>query len=189
MQSNVEAGLVDTNDTDLTLLAFSLPCCVMTLFQLTRSLMLRWLWLFRVNSLEWPSAAIGGDLAPSLGGEKKFRRPRFQNYVLVGKNSHFHAQNFKISHDLFLVIDHDFRIFHIFFYIFHIFSACNVIYDPFSTRKTPISGNNSLYDTFLLLCSCFRTHPTNTTFQNIGRTDAWAVPHLNFFGIRPPSPP
>ena len=28
----------------------------------------------------------------------------------------------------------------------------------------------------------------NTTSQNIGGTDAWAVPHLTFWGDRPPVP-
>jgi len=39
-------------------------------------------------------------------------------------------------------------IFIIVFKIFHVFAACNVVYDPFFTRKTPISGNNSLMTTF-----------------------------------------
>ena len=39
-----------------------------------------------------------------------------------------------------------------------------------------------------LLCSCFREHPTNTTSQNIGGTDAWAVPHPNFWGDLPQTP-
>src|SRR6218665_2057352 len=62
------------------------------------------------------------------------------------------------------------------------------IYDPFFTRKTHISENNSLITPFLL-CSCFRTHPTNTTSQNIGGTDAWAVlPPQSFLGTVPQSP-
>jgi len=36
----------------------------------------------------------GGDLAPSLGGRKFFRGPRFLNDVFSGKNVNFHAQNF-----------------------------------------------------------------------------------------------
>ena len=75
-----------------------------------------------------------------------------------GKIVHFH--NPKISDDLFLVIDRDFRIFPIFLKIFHIFAACNVVYDPFFTRKTPIFEKSSLMTPFLL-CSCFRTHPTH----------------------------
>src|SRR6218665_4158491 len=61
------------------------------------------------------------------------------------------------------------------------------VFYRFFTRKKPISENNSLM-THFLLCSCFRTHPTNTTSQNIGVTDAWAVPHLKFWGDRPPVP-
>src|SRR6218665_1091561 len=68
-------------------------------------------------------------------------------------------------------------------------AASNVVSDPFFTRKTPISENNSLMTPFLL-CSCFRTHPTNTTSQNIGGTDAWAVlPTSNFGGTVFPVPP
>src|SRR6218665_2381894 len=50
----------------------------------------------------------------------------------------------------------------------------NVVYDPFLTRKTP----------FLTLFILSRTSD-NTTFQNIGETDAWAVPHLKFWGTVP----
>jgi len=35
--------------------------------------------------------SIGGDLAPSLGDGKNFAD---QNEVFLGKNFHFHAQNF-----------------------------------------------------------------------------------------------
>src|SRR6218665_979320 len=75
--------------------------------------------------------SIGGDLAPSLGDGKNFAD---QEGFFKKKNSIFTA---KISDDLFLVIDHDLRIFP----IFHIFAACNVVFDPFFTRKTPISEN------------------------------------------------
>ena len=34
---------------------------------------------------------------------------------------------------------------------------------------------------------CLTSH--NSTSQNIGGTDAWAVPHLKFGGTVPPSPP
>src|SRR6218665_3316475 len=67
-------------------------------------------------------------------------------------------------------------------------AASNVFSDPFFTRKTPISENNSLMTPFLL-CSHFRTHPTNSTSQNIGGTDAWAVPTSNFWGPSPQAPP
>src|SRR6218665_2894582 len=63
-----------------------------------------------------------------------------------------------------------------------------VIYDPFFTRKTPISENNSFMTPFSTLFVLSRASD-NTTSQNIGRTDAWAVPHLEFLGDRPPVPP
>src|SRR6218665_2992909 len=50
----------------------------------------------------------GGDLAPSLGGGKKFRGPRFLNDVSSGKISIFTD---RISDDLFLVINQVFQIF------------------------------------------------------------------------------
>src|SRR6218665_134991 len=110
-----------------------------------------------------PGTVFGGD-------RKNFRRPRFLNEVFLGKIFTFSCPKFLMT-------------------FFHIFAACNFVYDPFFTRKTPISENNSLL-TLFLLCSCFRTHPTNATSQNIGgRADAWAVPHLTFWEDRPPSLP
>src|SRR6218665_1513259 len=71
-----------------------------------------------------------------------------------------------------------------FSHIFHIFTVCDVIYDPFFTRKPPISEKNFLVHLFALFVLS-----TNTTSQNIGRTDAWAVPHLKYFwGTVPPVP-
>src|SRR6218665_1412385 len=61
-------------------------------------------------------------------------------------------------------------------------------YDPLFTRTTPIPENNSFMTPFFLLCSCFHTLPTNTTSQNIGGTDAWAVPTSNFGGPSPQLP-
>src|SRR6218665_630888 len=58
--------------------------------------------------------------------------------------------------------------------------CCHVIYDPFFTR-------NPLFFTLFVL-SCFRAHPSNITSQNIGGTDALAVPHLKVWGNRPPDP-
>src|SRR6218665_4146773 len=68
-----------------------------------------------------------------------------------------------------------------FAFLSHIFRVCtmqNVVYDPFLTRKTPC---------FTL----FRLSRTsgNTTSQNIGGTDAWAVPHLIFGGGAVPQSP
>src|SRR6218665_689310 len=106
---------------------------------------------------------MGGDLAPNLGGTKKFFRG-----PISGKISIFRV---KISDDIFLVIDlvlsHIFRMF-----------MLNVVYDHFLTRKTQ----------FFTLFMLSRTS-ANTTSQNIGGTNAWAAPHLKFWGDRPPSPP
>src|SRR6218665_82910 len=109
---------------------------------------------------------MGGELAPNLGDQKFFRGP------ISGKISIFRV---KISDDLFLVIDLVLRIFP---FIFRMFTMLNVVYDHFLTRKPP----------FFTLFILSRTSD-NTTSQNIGGTNAWAVPHLKFGGDRPPSPP
>src|SRR6218665_2474 len=61
----------------------------------------------------------------------------------------------------------------------------NVVYDPFLTRTTAIS-EKILYDTFFFTLFVLSRTSDNTTSQNIGGTDAWAVPHLKFLGR--PSP-
>src|SRR6218665_1972605 len=81
----------------------------------------------------------------------------------------------QISDDLFLVIDQVFRIFPFFYQNLRVFTVLNVVYDPVLTRKTP-------FCTLFILSRA----SDNTTSQNIGRTDAWAVPHLEFLGR--PSP-
>ena len=58
----------------------------------------------------------------------------------------------------------------------------------FSSREKPISENNSFLTPLFTLFVLSRTS-NNTTSQNIGGTDAWAVPHLKFWEDRPPSPP
>src|SRR6218665_1653545 len=110
---------------------------------------------------------MGGDLAPNLGGTKKFVRG-----PISGKISIFRV---KISDDLFLVIDLGLWIFPFFSHIFRMFTMLNVVYDHFLTRKPP----------FFTLFILSRTSD-NTTSQNIGRTNVWAVPHLKFW--RGPSP-
>src|SRR6218665_866074 len=61
----------------------------------------------------------------------------------------------------------------------------NVVYDPFLTRTTTISEKN--YDTFFTLFVLSRASD-NTTSQNIGGTDARAVPPPQIGGC-PPCPP
>jgi len=115
-------------------------------------------------------ANSGGDLAPSLGDGKFFRRTQdFWMTFFGGKISIFAA---KISDDQI------FQIFPFFSQIFPKFAMLNVIFDPFLTGKTP----------FLTLFILSRTSD-NTTTLNIGGTNAWAVPHLKFFlGPSPPAP-
>src|SRR6218665_2469757 len=113
---------------------------------------------------------MGGDLAPNLGWTKQFFRG-----PISGKMSVFRV---KISDDLFLVIDLVLRIFPFFSHISRMFTMLNVVYDHFLTRKPP----------FFTLFILSRTSD-NTASQNIGGTNAWAVPHLKFWGDRPPVPP
>src|SRR6218665_3681187 len=105
---------------------------------------------------------MGGDLAPKFGGPKIFRGP------ISGKISIFRV---KISDDLFLVIDLVLRIFLFFSHIFRMFTMLNVVYDHFLTRKPPFS-------TLFILS---RTSD-NTASQNIGGTNAWAVPPPQILG-------
>src|SRR6218665_409333 len=47
------------------------------------------------------------------------------------------------------------------FWIFHIFAICNVVFDPFFTRKTHISKNNSFmtpYFTLFVLSHTYDKH-------------------------------
>src|SRR6218665_1607579 len=83
----------------------------------------------------------------------------------------------KISDYLFLV--RFFRIFPLFSPIFRIFALLKVVHDSFLTRKTPI------FTLFMLS----RTSD-NTTSQNIGGANAWAVPPPQTLGRTvPPVPP
>src|SRR6218665_2301851 len=79
----------------------------------------------------------------------------------------------------FLVIDLVLRIFPFFSHIFRMFTMLNVVYDHFLIRKTQ----------FFTLFMLSRTSD-NTTSQNIGGTNAWAV-HLPQIlgGTVPPSHP
>jgi len=56
------------------------------------------------------------------------------------------------------------------------------------TRKSTISEKNSLTTPISLLCSSFRTRPTTLLLKILGGTNAWAVPHLKFWGTVPPVP-
>src|SRR6218665_3876544 len=79
----------------------------------------------------------------------------------------------------FLVIDFVLRIFPFFSHIFRMFTMLNVVYDHFLTRKPP----------FFTLLILSRTSD-NTASQNIGETNAWAVPPPQILGGNvPPVPP
>src|SRR6218665_3698837 len=79
----------------------------------------------------------------------------------------------------FLVIDLVLRIFPFFSHIFRMFTMLNVVYAPFIARKTQ----------FFTLFMLSRTSD-NTTSQNIGGTNAWAVPPPQILeGPSPPVPP
>jgi len=125
---------------------------------------------------------IGGDLAPSLEGREKMSQTKIFEWRCLGKNVHFHAQNFWWP--LFLVIDHDFSYL---FKIFHIFAACNVIYHPFFTRKLPISEKNFLATSFFTLFVLSHASDKHY-FSKYWGTNAWAVPPPQIWGDRPPSP-
>src|SRR6218665_1419306 len=96
----------------------------------------------------------------------------------------------KISEDLFLVIDHDFRIFPIFLKISHIFAASNVVYDPFFTRKTLISEDNSLMTPFFYSVHAFARVRQTLLLKILGGRMYGPSPHLKFcWGAVRPVPP
>jgi len=117
---------------------------------------------------------IGGDHGAEFGGWKKFRRPRFLDDFY--KKFHFHAQN--IWWPFSLVIDH----------VFRIFTVWTVIFDPFFTRKTPISENNSFDDTFFTLFVLLRAS-NNTTSQNIMGDGCMGLPPPHILGGPSPQSP
>src|SRR6218665_901094 len=116
------------------------------------------------------AVVMGGDLAPNLGGTKNFCCG-----PISGKISIFRV---KFLMTFFLVIDLVLRIFPFFSHIFHMFTMLNVVYDHFLTRKTQ----------FFTLFMLSRTSD-NTTSQNIGGTNAWAVPPPQILGDRSPQSP
>ena len=130
------------------------------------------------QSLSLGLVYIGGDLAPSLGGDQK-------NFWMTFFKEKISISTPKISDDLFLVIDHVFRIFPIFFQIFPIFTVWNVIYEwPFPHEKKSLFQKIIPSWHLFLLCSY------NTTSQNIGGWMHGPSPHLKFFwGTVPPVTP
>src|SRR6218665_2829490 len=128
---------------------------------------------------------IGGDLAPSLGDGKKFRRPRFPRKKLpfFRKKLPFSRPKFLMT---FLVIAHDCRIFLRF--SMSLIAPCNVVYDPFFTRKPPISENNSLMTPFSTLFVLYTHIRQALLLKILGGRIHGPSPTSNFGGS-PPSPP
>src|SRR6218665_260811 len=93
------------------------------------------------------------------GGPKNFFAAQFQEKFPFSDTSN--------RIDFFLVIDLVLGIFPFFSHIFCMFTMLN---DHFLTRKTQ----------FFTLFMLSRTSD-NTTSQNIGGTNAWAVPHFKFW--------
>src|SRR6218665_1991148 len=77
------------------------------------------------------------------------------------------------------------------FLIFRIFTVLNVVYDSFFTRKSTILHyfrKEFLDDTIFCSVRDFARIRQHYTSQNIGGTDAWAVPPPQILGDRPPVP-
>src|SRR6218665_2367413 len=79
----------------------------------------------------------------------------------------------------FLVINQDFLIFTL--------SLCPI--SPFLHRKKHYFRKEFLDDTYFFTLFELSRPSHNTTSQNIGGTNAWAIPHLKVWGDLPPSPP
>ena len=120
-----------------------------------------------------------------------FRGPRFLNNVFLGKNFYFQVQHFWRP---FLVIDQVFRIFPFFLRFYVSCTMLNVVYDPFLTRTTTISENNSFMTPFFTLFVLSRASDNNTSqnttlyFSKYWGTDARATPPHILGGPSPSSP-
>ena len=134
--------------------------------------------------MEW---TIGGDPVPSLGDGKQLCRrfAEFLNDVILWKNFRFYTQNFWwpfFSHRPW------------FSYLLSWFSISLLpvmSYMTLSSQEKPLFHKIILDDSApFLLCSCFCTHPTNTTSQNIGGDGCMGRPPSQIFlgGPYPSSP-
>jgi len=102
---------------------------------------------------------------------------------LLGKNFHFTSQNFR---QLFLVID---SILSVFCCLFSVSTVWNLIYNIFD----PLFLTKNLFQKILILDTFFSQFvlcltSENSTSQNIGGTDACAVPPPQIVGDHPPVP-
>ena len=124
----------------------------------------------------------GRRLGAEFGGQKKFREPNFRMTFFRKKFPVFDAENKILV--TFLVIA----------YILSVFCLSLLSEIWYITYMTLFFTNNlylrtknsfiTLFFNQFVLC-----HASNNTISpNIGRTDAWTVPHLKFWGNRPPIP-
>jgi len=101
--------------------------------------------------------------------------------TLLGKNSHFHAQNFWW---LFLVIDHSFQVFPYLYCVWHHMTLSWREEKPLFKKIIP--WWHLSFTQFVLSHASDNT--TSQNIKNIGGTDAWAISNLTFLGGRPPAP-
>ena len=133
-----------------------------------------------------PLNSSGGDLAPSLGGRKKFSRTKISERRFFRKN--FHAQKFWWP---FFSHRPGFSDFYSLFsdspYIYCV--KCRIW--PFLHKKKHYFRKEFHDDTYFFTLFELSRPSHNTTSQNIGGTNAWAVPPPQFFlgGPSPQSPP
>ena len=111
---------------------------------------------------------------PDLYFVRYVRYHTLHNPFLTRKTPFFHFGGKNFWWPSFLVIDQVFQIFTDFPDLYFV-----------RYRTQPFPHKKNTFFTFFIL---WRTSD-NTTFQNIGGTYAWAVPHLKLWGDRPPSPP
>jgi len=93
----------------------------------------------------------------------------------------------KISDDLSLVIDQIFEIFPV-FTVCEMWYMTHICHGPFFSKKS-LFQKKFLDDTFFLLSSYFRTHPTTLFLKILGGRMHLPPPTSNFWGKVPPKSP
>ena len=119
------------------------------------------------------------------GDGQIFRGPKFLNDFFSEKISIFTLKN---SDDLLLlVIDQVFQIFTLFFRFLRSL-LCKMSYMTLSSQEKHYFRKEFLDDTYFLLCSCFRAHPTTLLLKILGGPMHGPSPTSNFGGTVPQSP-
>ena len=122
----------------------------------------------------------GRRLFAEFGGRETNSRIKFSNY-LFKKKCPFSRRKFLMT----FFMDRIVSVFRLSLFTINLI-LCN-LYDPFLAEKPLFLNKTFLHDNFfsrLVLCHA----SNNTTSQNIGGTNAWAVPHLKFGGTVPALP-